>query len=452
MAIRKKGSVVFNASLEVEAGAPLDAREVTDLLADLTDAGSFPYFYEGMKVYVKETKKTYTLVGDDTTDIANWVEVGSGSAYDDTALSGRVTDVEDAIDTLNGDSTVAGSVAKTVSDAIDALIDGAPGTYDTLKEIADYISADQTAAAAIETALAGKVDKVDGKQLSTNDYSNEEKARIDALETAIQSAGTSDGKTAVAITVSNDIGNYGKGDVIDAGTAFEQIFKTMLSKTLVPVLTPPSAGITTTANKLLETGSTVTATFVVTYNRGSINPAYGTDGFRAGEATGYILNGGPEQVSNTFSEEVSESNKTFSATVKYGEGTQPKNSDGANYDEPLQAGQVNTNTITFEFVDALWSNAANIANIVKEQLVSKSAGVKVFNAAAQTAASPFVFDVPASWTVSAVELYNTLSGQWGSCTAEFTVTDFDHDGVAYKRYTNNLGYGVGDRQYRIKWT
>ena len=43
----------------------------------------------------------------------------------------------------------------------DELIDGAPDTYDTLKEIADYIAEDKTGAAAMNEAIAGKLGKTE---------------------------------------------------------------------------------------------------------------------------------------------------------------------------------------------------------------------------------------------------------------------------------------------------
>ena len=70
----------FTSSLEVQAEAPLDAREVVDSLTDLTDVASFPYSYEGMQVYVKSEKKVYNLIGSDSTDINNWKEIG-GTEY-----------------------------------------------------------------------------------------------------------------------------------------------------------------------------------------------------------------------------------------------------------------------------------------------------------------------------------------------------------------------------------
>jgi hypothetical protein len=194
----------------------------------------------------------------------------------------------------------------------------------------------------------------------------------------------------------------------------------------------------------------------VTFNRGSISPAYGTSGYRAGSAEDYSLNGGTAQSSNTFSVVVDETQKTYQAVVSYAAGEQPKDSTGGDYSTPLAAGSVNTNTITYEFVDALWANTAAIGTVAKLALVSKSAKQKDLAFPAQTVANPEVFDVPASWTVSAVQVKNDLSGQYEDAAAQFTVTDTTHDdaagnSVAYKRYSFSLGYPTGSRNVRIKW-
>ena len=72
---RNKGSANLAASLEVLAGAPLDAREVVQAKADLTAEGSFPYKYVGMEVYVVAEDKKYRFIGVDPTDLADWEEV-----------------------------------------------------------------------------------------------------------------------------------------------------------------------------------------------------------------------------------------------------------------------------------------------------------------------------------------------------------------------------------------
>ena len=72
---------------------------------------------------------------------------------DDTAgLRKRIKDNETAITTLNGNGE--GSVSKAVSDAVSTLIDGAPDTFDTLKEIAAWITEHGEDATAMTTAIS----------------------------------------------------------------------------------------------------------------------------------------------------------------------------------------------------------------------------------------------------------------------------------------------------------
>lgn len=56
--------------------------------------------------------------------------------YDDTALKNRVSTNESAIETLNGSKTTEGSVAYQIAQ----IVAGANESYDTLKEIADWIA------------------------------------------------------------------------------------------------------------------------------------------------------------------------------------------------------------------------------------------------------------------------------------------------------------------------
>lgn len=77
---RTKGTFSLSANIEPRAAAPLDARERVALISDLTAIGTFPYPYEGMKVYCAEDKKLYILTGSDPTVAANWNEVGSGGS------------------------------------------------------------------------------------------------------------------------------------------------------------------------------------------------------------------------------------------------------------------------------------------------------------------------------------------------------------------------------------
>ncbi len=69
----------------------------------------------------------------------------------------------------------------TVTEKIDALVNGAPGTLDTLKEIADAIEENQDVVDAIKSSIANKVDKEDGKGLSEANFTNAEKTKLSGI-------------------------------------------------------------------------------------------------------------------------------------------------------------------------------------------------------------------------------------------------------------------------------
>lgn len=99
------------------------------------------------------------------------------TSADNTFLASG-TSVETALGTMPTTETVNG----LISAAIDALIDGAPATYDTLKEISEWIATHQSEYEALIAAIAGKVDKVEGKGLSTEDYTTAEKTKLAGIE------------------------------------------------------------------------------------------------------------------------------------------------------------------------------------------------------------------------------------------------------------------------------
>lgn len=70
-------------------------------------------------------------------------------------------------DTKIAEATVGGvDVTELVNERVDEVIGGASGTFDTLGEI--------------EKEVENKVDKVSGKGLSTNDFTNEYKTKVDS--------------------------------------------------------------------------------------------------------------------------------------------------------------------------------------------------------------------------------------------------------------------------------
>ena len=113
---------------------------------------------------------------------------------EETRASEKEAELESAIETLNGEGE--GSVKKTAEDAAAAevakVVAEAPEDLDTLKEVADYIAADKTKAAEIETKLSDLEDKDDVLQENIDN----EQQRASEAEEALQAA--IDGKAAQA--------------------------------------------------------------------------------------------------------------------------------------------------------------------------------------------------------------------------------------------------------------
>lgn len=481
---RTTGSFSLAGTLEPLVAAPLDARSVIRYESDLTAVGTFNYTYVGMQTFVLETQKRYTLIGADTTVAANWREDGTAA---DTAVYqfggsvafanlpalssdriGFLYNITNDFTTTNDFVEGAGVnyTAGTDVAIVNIGTDQSPTLkYDTYTgNLSGYQTKNQyTVLPAASSAEEGHiyqyigdttVDYVNGYYYQCVEDESDPGTFIWEAKSVMEGA---DDKLDANLTVTKTVGGINSGTTLNAGTSFEQIFRDMMNPVENPTLTNPSASLTGTGAKLLEKGATLSATFTATLDRGSISPAYGTSGYRSGPALDYALNEGSAQASNEFTETVSEGNRTFFVDINYSQGEQPKNSIGGDYSSPLSAGTVRSGVVSYNFVNAIWSNSAAIGTIAKDALVAKSAGTKTFVFPAATVANPEVFDVPADWTITHVELLNTLSNQWENCASEYTITDTTHDdaggtSTAYKRYTNNLGYDMGSRSVRIKWS
>lgn len=78
-----------------------------------------------------------------------------------TTLAAKLAEMVASINEKAKKTEVTSEISSAVSAAIDGLIDGAPGTYDTLKEIADYISSHQGVVDGINAAIGNKADKTE---------------------------------------------------------------------------------------------------------------------------------------------------------------------------------------------------------------------------------------------------------------------------------------------------
>lgn len=204
------------------------------------------------KVIAGELKSIKSKIGTDESAIKQ-------NTSNITSNTKRIEANETAISTLNG--TGDGSVKKAVSDGIAKVVAGAPEDLDTLKEMSDWISGHENDASAMNSAIkdnksaittlqTDKADKTEiptvptniseftndagyltehqdisnlvvkeeGKGLSSNDYTSEEKTKLGGV-------GTSQGRNLIPYPLTNRITNgitytvQSDGSVLANGTA-----------------------------------------------------------------------------------------------------------------------------------------------------------------------------------------------------------------------------------------
>lgn len=165
------------------------------------------------------------VVPNNKTVVQMIADAQTAATYDDTTIKASIKANTDAITKLNGADTVDGSVDKKIKDAINKFATDVSdnNTVDTFKELIDYAASHQgeystlsgevqknttaittlngtgagsvsktvsDAVDAAKTELQGnidnKVDKVGGKGLSTNDYTTAEKTKLTGIAEGAQ--------------------------------------------------------------------------------------------------------------------------------------------------------------------------------------------------------------------------------------------------------------------------
>lgn len=248
------------------------------------------------------------------------------------------------------------------------------------------------------------------------------------------------------LTTAISVGGIASGTTYEAGTPLEDLFRDMLEPTLYPSFTAPSAGLSYGASAYYAVGDLVNAmTATVSLNRGSINPAYGTSGYRSGAATGYSIatNGAATEYSDsstssgTFSvpalTRTTKGNIVVTATASYAEGEQPKDSKGNNYSTPLAAGSV-TAIKTLQFILPYYYGASNSSTITDFEGLNKAVtakGQKTYNYTTNNQYMVFAYDSAYG------NLKSILDGNGFETIGGWTKNTVTVDGFSYFVYVSN---------------
>ena len=185
-------------ALETKVGTVASGKTVVQMIADAQ-----------ADVDALETK--VGAVSDGKTVVQMIADAQAAATYDDTALKGRVTATETAINTLNGNGD--GSVKKQVADAVAGIVADAPEAYDTLKEISDWISTHASDASAMNSQINTNKNAI--ATLNGTGEGSVSKAVADAKADVQSKIDTHAGNTTVHITANERAAWNGKTTMSD---------------------------------------------------------------------------------------------------------------------------------------------------------------------------------------------------------------------------------------------
>ena len=167
MAFADKKGIALAGGFKLQAESPLDARQQVDTIEERDELVTLHAAWEGMQVYVKADKKTYEYHGAD-----GWSATVTGVAYVHPTTAG------------NKHIPAGGATGNILGYAADGTAKWLAPDKTTvgLDKVDNTSDKDKPVSTAQKAALDKKVDKVEGKGLSANDYTDEEKTKLAGIE------------------------------------------------------------------------------------------------------------------------------------------------------------------------------------------------------------------------------------------------------------------------------
>lgn len=276
-------------------------------------------------------------------------------------------------------------------------------------------------------------------------------------------------KSALAddIATVNAIGGIHAGTTVAQlkNKTFSQIFDELIFPTVNPTFEVPTAYLSLRSVStpiIQEVGTTgisvpVAASFVTGYNPGAIKIAGVIKQRRGGDLkpneSFIYINNAP--ASKKFPTEIPEGSIIYKYRAAYAQGPQPLDSKGNNYQTPLPAGTVDSAAITVNGVYPYFTNKDNNGAFAKLELTtSNTLSAVKFKAEGP---SKHTFKLPVKYTLTKVELLNTLSGKYENYGVDkFTKTteniEVQGKQVEYAVYTRNDAGFNGESTFNITFS
>lgn len=134
-------------------------------------------FAEQIGIDVHDLRAALTLVQNKQGDLTTLTTTQKGN------LVAAINEVKATAASIGSDYLTSAAATTLIENALNGIIDGAPAAWNTFKEFADYVAADQTAAQAMLDALAKRV-RVDAAQTFTAEEKTMGRSNIGAASAA----------------------------------------------------------------------------------------------------------------------------------------------------------------------------------------------------------------------------------------------------------------------------
>lgn len=148
--------------------------------------------YSGVKEEGSSGTLVYTMKENNDLELANKQYVDTNTADIVKYSEQTLTDDQKSQARTNIGAEALGSADAALTSAnaytdekVAGIVNSAPETLDTLNELAAALGNDENFATTVATQIGSKVDKVDGKGLSTEDFTTEEKEKLAGISTKL---------------------------------------------------------------------------------------------------------------------------------------------------------------------------------------------------------------------------------------------------------------------------
>lgn len=265
-----------------------------------------------------------------------------------------------------------------------------------------------------------------------------------------------------SIATTSNFGGIAAGTTVGELTTktISQVLDDLLFPTVTPTITEPSATLQLKSgySNVQEVGAAApntegTSHFTATFNRGAIKIGNNEQNKRAGEKTSDIIYYKSE--STAAPSAIIEGTMNYYYKVNYAAGPQPKDSKGNNSGSPLSAGYKTSSAVSIYGVYKYYAGTGSL-----EALSLNKDTTITFTVGAESGTNKQQFALPAKYTLTKVEILNTLNNEWveynistGLTTTTTTFQDAAGTDVSYKVYTrSDVDTLNGSLQYRITFT